>query len=101
MKTYSNRQTNIGTDPKVEYIDLAVTCLEDRPQAGLTIEDMGIRLSLIKKLREAQKEKKESVELEDAEAAKLLACIKGMDGKWAVLSEDILAFDTDAKKELA
>lgn len=106
MKTFTNKPTEIKVGEKTaDYIELSIACLESRdPQAGLTIEDMGARLELIGKLRERQKAggtEPALVELEDAEANRLMKQLAFMDGRWLMMHADIVTFYADMCRELA
>jgi hypothetical protein len=99
MKTFEIKQTEIQNNPtetKLTYIDLCQAVLNHMPQQGFTPEEMAARMDVLKKLKSAKVG--DTVELENAEAAKLLECTQAM--RWAVLHEDLIGF-TEAVKELS
>lgn len=101
MKTFINKVTSMpkgeAERPFMLYSDLAIACLNNRPQQGFSLEEMSLRLGILKNLGARGPE--EQVALEDAEANKLLTCIGEMN--WGVLHEDIAAFGSDLRAELA
>jgi hypothetical protein len=88
MKTVKNVTTTIEgrNGEKMKHSDLALECLNVLPQGGLDVSEMEIRLKVSEKLKASESE----IELEDAEASKLVECVKAM--KWALMHEDVVAF---------
>lgn len=83
MKSLSLRTFHIG-EQEVKYIDLLKTCLNQAPKEGLDPETMRKRIKVLDAL-EASTDK---LELEDAEAETLKACVAEM--RWALLNKEIL-----------
>lgn len=100
MKKFVNLVTKVplgeAERPHCLYSDLATACLNNRPQQGFTPEELFTRLAVLKRLD--ARGPLEVIELEDAEAAKLLVCVNEM--TWGMLSTDIGEFVTAMRTEL-
>lgn len=99
MKTFLNKVTGIPNDDgsKMMFSELIIACLNYKgDNRGFTPEEILARLPLVKKMKEAKPE--EVVELENAEAQKVLNCVNEM--LWAILHEDIGAFTEAIREEL-
>jgi hypothetical protein len=97
MKTFKNQQTSItigveGTKEvkKMTYADLASLTLNIPPHEGWTKDEMKIRIKIESKLEKLDVD--ESVELEDAEFAKVL---EGSNQPWQFKHKDLIAYMDD------
>lgn len=88
MKKIKNIETTIEgrNGQKMKHSDLGLECLNVLPQGGLDVSEMELRLKISKKLDSS----KATIELEDAEAEKLVSCVQQM--KWALMHDDVVAF---------
>lgn len=94
MKTIKNKVTEIdkGEGVKMKYSELAESCVNHPPQGGYSVTEMKDRLNLLGKLDHD----KEVIKLEDAEADKLVECVKAM--PWGRMHKDIVAFSDAVDK---
>lgn len=93
MKTLTNKKTEIEgfNDSKMTYADLAKICINVMPQGGLDVTEMIARLKVTNKL-----EDKTKIDLEDAEAETLKACVTSM--KWTMMHQDLVDFIQEVEK---
>ncbi len=93
MKTLTNKKTEIEgfNDSKMTYADLAKICINVMPQGGLDVTEMIARLKVTNKL-----EDKTKINLEDAEAETLKACVTSM--KWTMMHQDLVDFIQEIEK---
>lgn len=92
-KVLENRITNISLNPsdpenKLTYKDLALVCLQTKPERGFSIEEMRERLDIIKKV-ELLKEEGEIL-LSGKEMNIISRCAHQM--TWSFIHEDIIGF---------
>jgi hypothetical protein len=94
MKTLTNKKTEIEgfNDSKMTYADLAKICINVMPQGGLDVTEMIARLKVTNKLEED----KTKIDLEDAEAETLKACVTSM--KWTMMHQDLVDFIQEVDK---
>ena len=97
MKVLEVRKTTIRTDPQTpdtaNYLDLAAACLNAMPERGFAPDEMRVRMRVLDAIEQAQAQESSHLTLEDADAAKLQACVQAM--HWRVLDRQLLEF-TDA-----
>lgn len=103
MKTITNKECAGALDEKgkcLTYAQMGVNCLQspdinhNGQNAGFTPEEMRARIRVQDILEKGGK----TIELEDADATKLLQCIKAT--KWVRVDKDILQFIDDMEAEL-
>lgn len=92
MKSIDNKTTVIvqvveGKESKMTYHDLLKLIMNVPPQNGYTISEMRQRLKIYAEL---EPDKKNKINLEDADFAVLKKCV--LDFKWAQAHKDIVAF---------
>lgn len=80
-------------EQEVKTSDLLKNCLNAPPQGGLTPEDMRKRIKVLDVLEAST----DTLELEDADAETLKACVGEM--RWTLINKDILHL-CDAVKAL-
>ena len=96
MKTFKNQQTEInmkevdGSEKKMTYADLSNLTLNIPPQGGWTKDEMKIRFKIEAKIENLKVD--ETVELEDAEFAKLVQC---SNQPWQFKHKDLLRYMED------
>lgn len=94
MKTLTNKETEITNidESKMTYADLSKICINVMPQGGLDVTEMKARLKVTDKLDKSNGK----IELEDAEAETLKACVKSM--KWTTMHKDLVSFIEEVEK---
>jgi hypothetical protein len=93
LKTVTVTNPSSGQAISQDYKVLLKACVNQVPEKGLLPEAMRERLKLLDLIAEAG----ETLELEDADAAKLKELVSSM--PWAFADKELLAF-TDAVKAL-
>ena len=96
MKTLTLKQYTLKRGEPTSTVEMAWLLLDKPEQGWIKIADMKLRLAIQAKLdgvdKEALKLEEQSIELEDAEAAKLKELVK--DYPWGVSDQAIIDFDT-------
>lgn len=87
MKSLALKEITLeGAPQATPYTELLKMCVKNPPKDGFDAEEMEKRMRLTKALREA--EGKETLELEDADAAKLKEVVAAM--RWGIMDEGIV-----------
>lgn len=100
MKTFENRATSLplGGESLAHYSDLALIAVNyDDKKQGFTAEEVHDRVRIISILKAATA--LQQVQLEDADAKKLLACINVT--RWSQPHPDVDEFVTYMRQSLA
>lgn len=94
MKILKNKVTEIKKPDGdgMKFSELAESCVNHPPKAGYTVTEMKERLNIVGKLDH----EKDTIELEDAEAAKLIECVTVM--PWAMMHKEIVEFSEAVNK---
>jgi len=94
MKTLKNKATEIEKTEgeKMKFSNFIESCLNHRPKEGFSVTEMKTRLDIMCKLDHD----KESIKFEDAEATKIIECVKVM--PWGAMHKDIVAFSEAVEK---
>lgn len=96
MKTLKNTQTDIPKqegDGNATFAELAMSALNQAPAQGFSPDEMRIRMRVLDVLQKGG----ETIELEDAHAAKLIEAASQV--QWKFMHKDLVAFH-DAVDEL-
>ena len=75
---------------KTTYLELLQTCVRAAPPGGLDLSEMEKRLRVLRVLEEAEKDKKKTVDMEDADVETLQHCVAMF--RWTGVHEEILTF---------
>jgi len=95
MKIFENKKIEIKDgDKELGYANLALTCLNNLPNGGISPVEMAERIIVIDQLKDLKIDS--SIELEDAHFKTLKTCADKT--KWSAIHKDIIAFDEYLKE---
>jgi len=94
MVKITNKVVKVG-ERELSYADLIRTSVQNPPQGGFSVKEMKDRMRILDAVDLAEKNKAE-IQLEDADAERLAACVAQM--RWAVLDPAIVGFCDEVAK---